>query len=361
MYNNTKLFIKVLRFISKPKFNALVQKFQTDKHYRKFFSYQHLLAFVFAQFNNTTSLRELNWAMHMNCNLKRVLHFDSLNLSSLSRANDHRSYRLFENIFFYLLIRHASNLSNSEIRLFKIIDGTFLTLSSKLFSWANPAFGGAVKLTFCLDLSKEIPEQVIINVGEADDNVEILKLNLHPGFTYIFDRGYCSHEVYSHFNENHIFFITRLPAFWSYEIKEEFPIEKGTNILSDELIKLGKNEQMVKGDLRLITLINDKDEIIQFLTNRFDLKAEEIAEIYRKRWEIELFFRWVKQYLRIKRFLGTTPNAVYSQIYIALITYLLTVLFKLSLNCKLSNLEIFRIIKHNLFQPIKNVCLYGYD
>ena len=99
MSNNTKLFIKVLRFISKPKFNALVQKLQTDKHYRKFFSYEHLLAFVFAQFNNTTSLRELNWAMHMNCNLKKILHFDSLNLSSLSRANNHRSYQLFENSY----------------------------------------------------------------------------------------------------------------------------------------------------------------------------------------------------------------------------------------------------------------------
>jgi hypothetical protein len=139
MSNNTKLFIKVLRFISKPKFNALVTKFQSDKHYRKFFSYQHFLAFVFAQFNNTTSLRELNWAMQMNCNLKKVLQVDSLNLSSLSRANNHRTYRLFENIFFYLLARHASNLSNLEISLFKVIDGTFLTLSSKLFSWANPA------------------------------------------------------------------------------------------------------------------------------------------------------------------------------------------------------------------------------
>jgi transposase len=362
MSNNTKLFIKVLRFISKPKFNALATKFQSDKRYRKFFSYQHLVAFVFAQFNNTSSLRELNWAMQMNCNLKKVLHLDSLNLSSLSRANNHRTYRLFENIFFYLLARHASNLTNSEITLFKVIDGTFLTLSSKLFSWANfSPDTKAVKLTFCLDLSKEIPEQVIINVGEADDNSEILKLNLHPGFTYIFDRGYCSHAVYSHFNKNHILFITRLLTSWSYEIKEEFPIEKGTNILSDELITLGKNEEMVKGDLRLITLINDKDEIIQFLTNRFDLKAKEITEIYRERWNIELFFRWVKQYLRIKRFLGTRPNAVYSQIYIALITYLLTVLLRLTTNSHLSNLEIFRIIKYNLFQPIKNVCLFGYD
>jgi transposase len=298
----------------------------------------------------------------MNCNLKKVLHLDSLNLSSLSRANNHRTYRLFENIFFYLLVRHSSNLSNSEISLFKVIDGTFLTLSSKLFSWANfSPDTKAVKLTFCLDLSKEIPEQVIINVGEADDNAEILKLNLHPGFTYIFDRGYCSQAVYSHFNKNHILFITRLLTSWSYEIKEEFPIEKGTNILSDELITLGKNQQRVKGDLRSITLINDKDEIIHFLTNRFDLKAKEITEIYRERWNIELFFRWVKQYLRIKRFLGTSPNAVYSQIYLALITYLLTVLLKLTTNCNLSNLEIFRIIKYNLFQPIKNVCLFGYD
>lgn len=326
------------------------------------------MAFVFAQFNSTTSLRELNWAMQMNCNLKKVLHLDSINLSSLSRANNHRSYQLFENLFFYLLARHALNLSHSEISLFKVIDGTFFTLSSKLFSRANfSPDTKAVKLisrprirAFCLDLSKEIPEQVFIDVGEADDNAEILKSKLHPGFTYIFDRGYCSHTVYSHFNENGIFFITRLPPRWSYETKEEFEIEKGTNIVSDKLIKLGKNQQEVKGDLRLITLINDKDEIIQFLTNRFDLKATEIAEIYRKRWNIELFFRWVKQYLRIKRFLGITPNAVYSQIYIALITYLLTVLFKLTVNSNLSNLDIFRIIKHNLFQPIKNVCLYGY-
>lgn len=362
MSNNTKLFIKVLRFISKAKFNALVQKLQSDKHYRKFFSYQHFLAFVFAQFNNTASLRELSWAIKMNCSLKKVLQVDSLNLSSLSRANNHRTYRLFENIFFYLLARHASNLSNSEITLFKIIDGTFLTLSSKLFSWAKfSPDTKAVKLTFCLDKSLEIPEQVTINVGEADDNAEILKLKLHPGFTYIFDRGYCSHAVYSHFNENGIFFITRLPPRWSYETIEEFEIEKGTNILSDKLIKLGKNQQEVKGNLRLIALINDKDEIIQFLTNRFDLKATEIAEIYRKRWDIELFFRWVKQYLRIKRFLGTSPNAVYSQIFIALITYLLTLMLKLTTNCNLSNLDIFRIIKHNLFQPIKNMCLFGYD
>jgi len=205
-------------------------------------------------------------------------------------------------LFFYLLNRHASNLSNSEGALFKIIDGTFLTLSSKLFSWANfSPDTKAVKLTFCIDWSKEIPEQVIINVGEADDNKEIIKLNLIPGFTYIFDRGYCSHEVYSHFNEKGKFFITRLPPSWSYETKEEFKPEKGTNIVSDKLIKLGKNQEEVKGNLRLVTLINAKNEIIQFLTNRFDLKAEEIAEIYRKRWKIELFFRWVKQYLRIKR------------------------------------------------------------
>lgn len=362
MYNNTKLFTKMLRFISKPKFNALVKKFQSDKHYRKFFSYQHLLAFVFAQFNNTTSLRELNSAMNMNCNLKKVLHFDSINLSSLSRANNHRPYQLFENLFFYLLNRHASNLSNSDGAIFKIIDGTFLTLSSKLFHWANfSPDTKAIKLTFCMDWFKEIPEQVIINVGEADDNKEILKLNLISGFTYIFDRGYCSHAVYSHFNEKGKFFITRLPSCWLYETKEEFKIEKGTNIVSDKLIKLGKNEEVVKGALRLVTLINDNNGIIEFLTNRFDLKAEEIAEIYRKRWKIELFFRWVKQYLRIKRFLGTSPNAVCSQIYIALITYLLTVMFKLRLNSKLSNLEIFRTIKYNLFQPIKNVCLYGYD
>jgi len=362
MYNNTKLFTKMLRFISKPKFNAFVKKFQSDKHYRKFFSYQHFLAFVFAQFSSTTTLRELHSAMNMHPGLKKILHLGSINLSSLSRANNHRSYQLFENRFFYLLIRHASNLSNSEISLFKVIDGTFLTLSSKLFSWAKfSPDTKAVKLTFCMDLFKEIPEQVIINVGEADDNKEILKLNLMPGFTYIFDRGYCSHDVYSHFNSNNIFFITRLPPSWSYEVKAEFKIEKGTNILSDKLIKLGKNQEEVKGDLRLVSLINDKNEIIEFLTNRFDLKATGVAEIYKKRWTIELFFRWVKQYLRIKRFLGTSLNAVYSQIYIALITYLLTVMFKSRFNSQLSNLEIFRIIKYNLFQPIKNVYLYGYD
>ena len=149
MYNNTKLFIKVLRFVSKPKFNAFVKKFQSDKHYRKFFSYQHFLAFVFAQFNNTTSLRELNSAINMNCDLKKVLHFDSINLSSISRANNHRPYKIFENLFFYLLHRHASNLSNSQGALFKIIDATFLTLSSKLFSWANfSPDTKAIKLTF---------------------------------------------------------------------------------------------------------------------------------------------------------------------------------------------------------------------
>ena len=362
MFNNTKIFIRVLRFISKPKFNALVQKFQTDKRYRKFFSYQHLMAFMFAQFNTTPSLRDLNLALQMNYSLKKVMHGDSINLSSLSRANNHRSYRLFENLFLSLLARHALNLPNSDLKLFKIIDGTFLTLSSKLFSWANfSPDTKAVKLTFCLDLSKKIPEQVTIDVGEADDNAEILKLDLLPGFTYIFDRGYCSHTVYSHFNKNGIFFITRLPPRWSYETKEEFEIEKGTNILSDKLIKLGKNEQMVKGDLRLITLINDKDEILHFLTNRFNLKATDITEVYRKRWDIELFFRWVKQYLKIKRFMGTSPNAVYSQIYMALITYLLTVLFKLTQNSKWSNLETLRIIKYNLFQPLKNLYLCGYD
>jgi len=118
---------------------------------------------------------------------------------------------------------------------------------------------------------------------------------------------------------------------------------------------------MVKGNLRLITLINDKDEIIQFLTNRFDLEAKAIAEMYRERWNIESFFRWVKQYLRIKRFLGTSPNAVHTQIYIALITYLLTVLLKLTTNSNLSNLDIFRIIQQNFFQPINKLCLFGYD
>jgi len=186
MYNNTKLFTKMLRFISKPKFNAFVRKFQADRHYRKFFSYQHFQVFMFAQYNTTISLRELHSAMNMHSDLKKILHLGSLNLSSLSRANNYRPYKLFESLFFYLLNRHASNLSNSERTLFKVIDGTFLTLSSKLFSWAKfSPDTKAVKLTFCMDLFKEIPEQVIINVGEADDNKEILKLNLMPGFTYI--------------------------------------------------------------------------------------------------------------------------------------------------------------------------------
>ena len=124
MYNNTKLFTKMLRFISKPKFNAFVRKFQADRHYRKFFSYQHFQVFMFAQYSTTISLRELHSAMNMHSDLKKILHLGSLNLSSLSRANNHRPYKLFESLFFYLLNRHASNLSNSERTLFKVIDGS---------------------------------------------------------------------------------------------------------------------------------------------------------------------------------------------------------------------------------------------
>lgn len=359
----TNLFAQIVAFFDRHDFRKLVDKYGNDKHSKGFSSWEHFVSMLFCQLGKAQSLREICGGL-ASCTGK-VVHLrmkEAPKRSTLSYANQHRDYRLFEGLFYQLLEKCQKQFVGKRKFRFKnklySLDATVIDLCLSLFEWAHfRQAKGAVKLHLILDHDGYLPCYACISEGKPHD-VRVAKETILPQFIFpagsmvVFDLGYVDYTLFAHWCATKVFFVTRMKDNADYEVLKTFDVPKHRNILKDERIRFRGfySSQKCPHELRRIEVWDDENErLIVLLTNNFKLGSTTIAAIYKERWQIEIFFKALKQNLKIKTFVGTSANALKIQIWTALIAMLLLkYLNKLStFGWSLSNL--IAMMRFNLF------------
>ncbi|MCP3872384.1 MAG: IS4 family transposase [Desulfobacteraceae bacterium] len=358
MVRHASLFSQLLAFFDRSKFKNLVMKHKTEKYSKGFKSWDHFVSMFFCQVAQAKSLREISGGLA--CCMGKLRHLGVVSApskSTLSYANTNRSWKLFQDLFYETfdfcrkasLGKHKFRFKNKLLSL----DSTTISLCLNLFPWAEfRRKKGAVKLHLLLDHDGYLPSYAYISNGKKHESTYARKFPLAAGSIITMDRGYTDYKLYSFWTAKDIYFVTRLKMNANYKVLEKRPIPQNRNILSDEIIKLTgyKARKECRFLLRRVVVWDaEKQREIILLTNHYKFGATTISAIYKDRWQIELFFKAIKQNLRIKTFVGTTENALNIQIWTALIAMLLIKFLQLKskFGWSLSNLVAF--LRWNLF------------
>lgn len=282
-----------------------------------------------------------------------------VSLNTLSRANSRRDWRIYEELA-QLLIKRARILYANEdfgIALDNAayaLDSSMIDLCMSLFPWAKYSdTQHAIKLHTLLDLRSNIPTFIAITEGKIHDMPMLDAVPVEPGAFYIMDRGYLDFGRLYVFHQAKAFFVIRAKENTLLQRVYSHPVDKSTNVCSDQTVKLTgiQTQKRYPEQLRRVSFYDQENQqYLVFLTNNFSLPALTIAELYRARWKIELFFKWIKQHLRIKSFFGTSENAVKTQIWIAISTYVLVAIMKKELKLELSLYTILQILSVTIFE-----------
>jgi IS4 transposase len=248
---------------------------------------------------------------------------------------------------------------SARLGIVKIIDSTTMSLCLNKYKWATFRKSKAgvklhLRVTFA-DPDHVYPDKAVVTPAKPADHTQMDFLIDETDATYLMDRGYLDYGKYDNYCSNGIRFVSRLKNNAVIEEVEELPVASGSKILRDVKVVLGKDKKRMTHVLRMIETTDDKGNLVRIITNRFDLTADEIGDLYRSRWQIESFFRWVKQHLKLTRFYGTSEQAVINQIWICLIAYCLDLLMKLELETKKPLSELVDILKTLLWKPWDNV------
>jgi hypothetical protein len=317
---------------------------------------------LYAQATGKMSLRDIQIGLQVQSQKWYHLGLKSVARSTIADANNRRNYQIFEQLFYALLKRCNQYLPKKQFH-FKndlySLDGSVINLCLNLFDWAKfRKQKGAIRLHTLFCNTTQIPTFLTITDGKKHEVTEARETwqdwNLPKESILVFDRGYIDYSWFSELDSNNIFFVTRSKKNMQYTIHQQLTI-KENDVLKDEVVSfvLPTAEQKYPDKLRLITYwCATKQKQLQFITNNFELSATTIANIYKERWQIELFFKWIKQHLKIKTFLGTSKNAVLSQIWIAMIYFLLLAYIKAQTKTKLSLLELSRIFAEAFFSRV---------
>jgi hypothetical protein len=354
------VFAQILEYLSHNEFHRCVQRYDGDLRVRKLTCWEQFLAMAFAQLTYRESLRdiEVSLAVHR----RKLYHsgFRSLiKKSTLADANELRDWRIYAD-FAQSLIQIARPLyANSDLGLdlrgtLYALDSTTIDLCLALFPWARfRRAKGAVKLHTMIDVQGAIPVFIDITHGKIHD-VEVLDhIVPEPGCYIVMDRGYMDFARLYHLNQALTHFVIRARSDLQFQRRRSMPVDRSRGVRSDQTIVLTgpKTSQRYPAPLRRISYYSSElDKRFVFLTNDFFLPAFTVAEIYRYRWQIELFFKWIKQHLRIKRFFGTSPNSVKTQVWIAVAVYVLIAILKKELRLEQSLHTILQILSTTLFE-----------
>jgi len=351
------IFSQLLQLFSRIEFQQAVKQTKAERHARGFTCWGQLVAMLFCQLGRAHSLREITGGLRSCEGKLKHLGITAPNRSTLAYANEHRPWQLYQQVFLQLLQRCHSQVQGKKKFRFKnklvSIDSTIIDLSVTLFDWAKfRRTKGAIKLHLLLDHDGYLPSFAIISEGKVADVKVAPQFSFAPGTIVVDDRGYNDYKLFGRWTAQGVYFVTRMKENALYEVVGERPVPQNRNILKDELIELrgSKAEEKCPYPLRRIEVYDPaSNEIWVFLTNNLELGATTIAAVYKDRWQIEIFFKALKQNLKIKTFVGTSANAVKIQIWTALIAIL--VLRYLQLRSKfhwsLSNLV--ALLRMNLF------------
>jgi transposase len=360
MFAGQLLFAQLMEFLPRHEFNTCVRRYGGHRRPRGFSCRDQFLSMAFAQLTFRESLRDIETCL--NAVRPKLYHAGfraTISRSTLADANRVHDWRIYAD-FAQVLIGRARQLYAAEpfgVALEQTVyalDSTTIDLCLSLFPWAKfRRHKGAVKLHTLLDLRGNIPCFIHISNGKMHDVNVLDQMPIEAGALYAFDRGYVDYLRLHRFETKKAFFVTRAKRNLDFTRLARRRVDKTTGLRSDQTIVLAgtKSSLLYPDPLRRIAFYDvEHERRLVFLTNNFDLPALTIAQLYKCRWQVELFFKWIKQNLRIKGFYGTSENAVKTQVWIAISVYVLVAIVRKELKCKRTMNEIMQILSVTLFE-----------
>lgn len=370
MPRNSYVFAQFLGLLPRYEFQTIVNKYKGDYRTKHFKCWDQLACMIFAHIRQEKSLRDIDIAL--NSHSKKLYHIgiQQCPKSTLADANERRDYRIYEE-FAKKLMQHArreyadTKLAVEVDNAVYALDASTIDLTLSLFPWAKfRKTKGAVKLHAMIDLRGNIPAFLTITDGKVHDVKAAPQVPIEREGIYVVDRGYVDFSWLWSIDQLQAFFVTRLKRSINWTRVISHPVDKSLGLRCDQEILLGSNRlaKLYPKRLRRISFRDEiQDRILVFLTNNFSLSAETIAALYKARWQIELFFKWIKQNLKIKTFYGTSPNAVKTQIWVAMVVYLALAILKERYNLQQSLSKLLHFLEINLFEqkPLTSI-FYSY-
>ncbi len=355
MRHQNSVMHDLLKRLPWARFDALVDKFEADRSIRTLTTKSQLIALLHGQLSGASSLREITAVMASQ--EARLYHLGAKvpKRSTLADANAKRPAKLFAELFDVLLAQAHRGLRKASKDAVRLIDATRIPLNALATSWARyDTRSNGVKVSIVYDPDAMMPVRFAINLARENDMVPVKELPIEPGATYVFDMGYYSFLWWGDLDAKGCRFVTRLKHNTPTRIVEERAVDTVGRIAIDRVVMLPRRLQHTRthrlGEkpVREIHVVIDSGKTLRLVSNDLSSPAEEIAELYKTRWEIELFFRWIKQTLKIRKFLGTSENAVRVQIAVALIAYLLLRMAHAAQSAIDSLLTFTRLVRGNL-------------
>lgn len=355
MFQDKYVFAQLASFLNRSKFNRIVTKYHGDKYVKHFTCWNQLLALMFGQLSNRESLRDL--VIALDAHQSKCYHLGmgkNVSRSSLARANQDRDYHIFEEYAYYLVNRARETRSTNIFELggnVYAFDSTTIDLCLSVFWWAKfRRRKGGIKVHTLYDVETQIPAFFHITEASVHDSKAMKEILYESGSYYIFDRAYNNFKMLYKIHQIGAYFVIRAKTNLQYKTikwKRRFP----RNVLSDLTIGLTGfyPKQYYPQALRLVRYWDDQQEReFVFLTNATHISALQVADLYKNRWQVELFFKWLKQHLKIKKFWGTTENAVRIQVYAAICTYCLVAIVQHEMKLDRSTYEVLQILSISL-------------
>ena len=359
----SSIFSQILQLIPRLEFESAVRKHNAERHARGFSSWGQFIAMLFCQLGHAKSLREICGGLAASEGKLRHLGLPTAPArSTLAYANEHRPWQLCQTVFEQLLAKcqtlAASQPGTRKKTKFRFknpllsLDASVIDLCATMFDWAKFRLTkGAVKLHLLLDHDGYLPSYAVITEGKKHEVRVARQLHFAPGTILVFDRGYTDYEWFANLLQQGVYFVTRLKENADYGVVEKLAVPQGRGVRRDQVIFFHKLAKAgIHAHFRRIEFYDEEnDRVLVFLTNHMGLAAATIAAVYKERWQIELFFRALKQSLRVKTFVGTSANALKTQLWTALIAILLVKYLQLksSFGWSLSNLV--ALLRQQLF------------
>ena len=358
MHKGQFIFTQVCKFLPKRAFDCLVNKYDGNKWVKSFTCWNHLLVLIYGQLSNRESLRDLVTSLAPFRNMFHHLGFGAnVTRSNLSKANEQRDPRIFEE--YALKLISIAREKRTGLKDFFIsnnvyaFDSTTISLCLSVFWWTKLHLGkSGVKVHTLFDVKNSIPSFAIITGAEIHDSQVMDQIPYEVDSFYIFDRAYMDTKQLYAIDKVGAFFVVREKQRMVYEVVEDKRYNNPkTGVMSDTLIKLTgqKTKKQYSKPLRRIVFYDkEKNRTFVFYTNNIEVSAEDVALLYKYRWSVELFFKWMKQHLRIKEFYGTTENAVKIQVYAAITTYCLVSIIETEMAEEMTTYEVLRVLSTSL-------------
>ena len=356
MSHHNTVFSQILKLIPRREFSVLAKKHDGPRRSDAINRWTQFVAMATAQLTGRSSLRDIEATLASQKHLKYHLGSGAVKRATLSRANQNLSSRFYEALFIKLYARCQSGAPSHKFRfknkLFSL-DASLLDVSMKVFPQAEyNKMKGAYKLHVGLDHDGLIPAFAAVTLGRVGDQTQAKLMDFPSGSVVVFDKGYADYQWHNQLTSKGIFWVTRIRGNAKYRVLERRQVNKSQGVTSDQIIAYTSDRSM-KNNLRPVRRIGFYDAQTNkhyvFITNHLNWSAKTIADIYKQRWQVELFFKWIKQNLKIKAFIGNTDNAVMTQVFIALCVYLILSYLKFQGRISQSLQQMSRLIHINLF------------